>query len=91
MAPVVDYGTDYPQNTGKIICHVNYEQLRSGQIHVHGKAVEVGSLSSYYKALEIANLLADEIRRGDFLLSAPMAPLHRDTKMKPLVKREHIR
>jgi uncharacterized protein (DUF39 family) len=91
MAPVVDYGTDYPQNTGKIICRVNYEQLRSGQIHVHGKAVEVGSLSSYYKALEIANLLADEIRRGDFLLSAPMAPLQRDTKMKPLVKREPIR
>ena len=45
-------------------------------------------MSSYYKALEIANLLADEIRRGEFLVSRPLAPLPRDTKMKPLVIRE---
>jgi len=85
---VVDYGTDYPQNTGKVIGHVNYEQLRTGRIEVDGCTVEVGSLSSYYKALEIANLLADEIRRGDFLLAAPIASLRKDAKMKPLVKRE---
>ena len=88
LAPVVDYGTDYPQNTGNVIGHVNYEQLRTGRIEVDGRTVEVGSLSSYYKALEIANLLADEIRRGDFLLAAPIAPLCKDAKMKPLVKRE---
>ncbi|MEK7373482.1 MAG: homocysteine biosynthesis protein, partial [Thermodesulfobacteriota bacterium] len=67
---------------------VNYEQLRTGQIQVHDETVEVGSLSSYYKALEVANLLADEIRRGDFRLAAPIAPLRRDTKIKPLIKRE---
>ncbi|MEK6534405.1 MAG: hypothetical protein AABZ40_01935, partial [Thermodesulfobacteriota bacterium] len=59
-----------------------------GQIQVDGKTIEVGSLSSYFKALEVANLLADEIRRGDFRLAAPIAPLKRDMKMKPLVKRE---
>ena len=88
LAPVVDYSTDYPQNTGKIICHVSYEQLRSGQIEVEGKKVAVGSLSSYFKALEIAHLLADEIRRGDFRLAEPIALLPKDTKMKPLVARE---
>jgi uncharacterized protein (DUF39 family) len=88
LAPVVDYGSDYPQNNGKVISHVNYEQLRSGRIEVDGKTVEIGSLSSYYKALEVANLLADEIRRGEFLLAAPIAPLSRDAKMKPLLKRE---
>jgi uncharacterized protein (DUF39 family) len=88
LAPVIDYGNDYPQNTGNVIGHVSYEQLRTGQIQVDGRTVEVGSLSSYYKALEIANLLADEIRRGDFLLAAPIAPLKKDAKMKPLVKRE---
>jgi len=88
LAPVVDYSTDYPQNTGKIICHVNYEQLRSGQIEVEDKKVAVGSLSSYYKALEIAHLLADEIRRGDFWLAKPIAPLPKNTTMKPLVARE---
>ena len=88
LAPVIDYSLDYPQNTGKVICYVNYEQLRSGRIEVKGKEVEVGSLSSYYKALEIANLLADEIRRGDFRLTEPIEPLKKDTKMKPLVTRK---
>jgi len=88
MAPVVDYSQDYPQNTGKVICYVNYEQLRSGQIEVEDKKVAVGSLSSYYKALEIAHLLADEIKRGDFQLAEPIASLPKDTKMKPLVARE---
>ena len=88
MTPVVDYSHDYPQNNGKVVCYVNYEQLRSGRIEVEGKEVAVGSLSSYYKALQIANLLADEIRRGDFRLAEPIAPLPKDRKMKPLVTRK---
>jgi uncharacterized protein (DUF39 family) len=91
LAPVVDYGVDYPQNTGNVIGHVSYEQLRTGQIQVDGETIEVGSLSSYPKALEVANLLADEIRRGDFQLAAPIAPLRKDAKMKPLVKRGKTR
>jgi len=88
LAPVVDYSHEYPQNTGKVLCHVSYEQLRTGEIEVEGKKVAVGSLSSYYKALEIAHLLADEIKRGDFRLAEPIAYLAKDTTMKPLVKRE---
>jgi uncharacterized protein (DUF39 family) len=88
LAPVVDYSDDYPQNTGKVLCHVNYEQLRSGQIEVEGQDIAVGSLSSYHKALEIAHLLADEIRRGDFSLAEPIQYLAKDTKMKPLLVRE---
>jgi len=88
LAPVIDYSDDYPQNTGKVLCHVNYEQLRSGEIEVEGKKIAVGSLSSYYKALKIAHLLADEIRGGDFRLAEPIAYLPKDTTMKPLVKRE---
>jgi uncharacterized protein (DUF39 family) len=88
LAPVIDYGTDYPQKTGKVLCHVSYEQLRSGAIKVKGKKVAVGSLSSYFKALEIAQRLADEIRKGDFRLSAPIAALPKDTAMKPLLIRD---
>jgi L-aspartate semialdehyde sulfurtransferase len=88
LAPVVDYSSDYPKNTGKIICQVNYEQLRSGEIEVEGNKIAVGSLSSYHRALEIANLLADEIRKGDFQLTKPIATLPQDTKMKPLLIRE---
>jgi len=88
LAPVIDYSDDYPKNTGRVLCHVNYEQLRSGQINVEGKEIAVGSLSSYHKALEIANLLADEIRRGDFRLAEPIQCLPKDKTMKPLLVRE---
>ncbi|HQI27387.1 MAG TPA: homocysteine biosynthesis protein, partial [Sedimentisphaerales bacterium] len=88
LAPVVDYSTDYGQKTGRVICHVNYEQLRSGEIEIDGKKINAGSLSSYHKALEIAHLLADEIRRGEFLLSPPIQPLPKNTAMKPLVIRK---
>ncbi|HNY78243.1 MAG: homocysteine biosynthesis protein [Sedimentisphaerales bacterium] len=88
FAPVIDYSGDYPQKTGKTIAKVNYEQLRRGEIEIDGKTIAVGSLSSYFKALEIANLLADEIRKGDFLLAQPMAMLPRDNAMKPLAIRE---
>lgn len=88
LAPVVDYSKDYPQNTGKIICHASYEQLRSGEIEVEGKKIAVGSLSSYHKALEIAHLLADEIKGGDFYLTKPISPLPKDTEMKPLMAKE---
>ena len=88
QAPVIDYSHEYPKNTGKVVASVNYEELRSGEITINGKKVVVGSLSSYYKAQEIANLLADEIRRGDFHLTAPIAKLPQDIGMKPLVARE---
>jgi len=88
FAPVVDYSTDYPQNTGRVVCQVNYEQLRSGEIEVEGSPVTVGSLSSYYRALEVAHLLADEIKRGDFQIAKPIARLPKDNSMKPLQAKE---
>jgi len=84
FAPVVDYSHDYPENTGRVIAKVNYEQLRSGEITIEGKKVPVSSLSSYHMALEVANLLADELRRGEFLLSEPVRRLPLDSKMKPM-------
>jgi uncharacterized protein (DUF39 family) len=88
LAPVVDYATDYPNRTGKVICRVSYEDLRNGEVMIAGKKVEVGSMSSYAMALEVANLLADEIRRGTFLLSRPSRALPREGSFKPLVVRK---
>ena len=88
LAPVIDYSHDYPEKTGKVLCKVSYEQLRSGEIEIDGKPVQVGSMSSYHTALEIANLLADEIRRGDFEVTRPIAMLPQDKSMKSLVKRK---
>ena len=87
-APVVDYSSDYPQKTGRVLCEIDYETLKSGAATILGKSVAVSSLSSYAKALEAAELLKDEIRRGDFLLAEPMAPLPREQGMKGLTIRE---
>jgi uncharacterized protein (DUF39 family) len=88
LAPVVDYSTDYPERTGKALCRLSYEELKRGEVTVLGKKVEVSSLSSYATALEIARIVKDEIRRGDFLLSRPSSPLPRSQSMRGLQARK---
>ena len=75
LAPVVDYGDDYPNRTGRVIARVSYEELRRGEVVLEGRTVVAGSHSSYGKALEAAHLLADEIRDGTFTLTRPIRPL----------------
>ena len=84
VAPVIDYSVDYPQKTGKIITRLSYEEVKRGEVKIDGKTVETGSLSSYSKARKIAHVLKDEIRRGDFLVSCPLAPLPADQSMMGL-------
>ncbi len=75
FAPVIDYSEAYPQMKPDVLGEVSYAKLRSGCIEVQGKDVPTGSLSSYSKALEIANTLKDWIEKGEFLLTEPVAPL----------------
>jgi len=72
---VIDYSADYPQLTGRTIGEVNYAQLKSGRITVQGKEVPTGALSSYSGAKQIAEELKTWIKKGDFLLSEPVAAL----------------
>jgi uncharacterized protein (DUF39 family) len=88
LAPIIDYATDYPNRTGKVLARVSYGELRSGEVTVQGRKVEVGSMSSYPRALEIAHLLAEEVRRGEFLLSAPLRRLPRKQSMSGLKVRD---
>jgi len=88
QAPVIDYSKDYPEGTGKILCRLNYEELKSGEVTVQGKSVTTGSLSSYAKALEIAQTLKAEIEDGKFEISKPISELPRVQGMKPLEVRE---
>jgi uncharacterized protein (DUF39 family) len=81
---VIDYSHDYPERTGKVLCKVSYQECKQGEIMVKGKRVETGSLSSYAKAREIAHFLADEIKRGDFLVQKPAQRLPLNQKMKTL-------
>ncbi len=75
FAPVIDYSSAYPERRGDILCKLSYEQMRSGQVEINGKKVVTGSMSSYSKALKIAELLKEQIRRGEFHLSRPIRPL----------------
>jgi len=74
-APVVDYSAGYPKLEGGPLAEVNYKQLKSGTITVQGREVPTSPLSSYPKARQIAQILKEWIRAGEFLLSEPMQPL----------------
>ncbi len=65
----------YPQGKKENLGEVNYAQLKSGKIAIQGKEVPTGNLSSYSKAMEIANTLKGWIKKGDFLLTEPVAYL----------------
>ncbi|MFW6172119.1 MAG: homocysteine biosynthesis protein [Elusimicrobiota bacterium] len=73
--PVVDYSYDYPSATGKISGNVSYGQLKSGKINIKGHEVPTASLSSYSKAVEIAQILKKWINKGKFTLSEPQGSL----------------
>jgi len=75
LAPIVDYAEAYPQRSPDILGEVSYGELKSGRIVIQGKEVSTASLSSYPKAVEIANTLKEWIQKGDFLLTEPVAPL----------------
>jgi uncharacterized protein (DUF39 family) len=75
LAPIVDYAEAYPQRQPDILGEASYAQLKSGKIMVLKKEVPTASLSSYSKAVEIAQTLKEWIKRGGFLLTEPVAPL----------------
>ena len=75
FAPVVDYSEVYPQMKSDILGEVSYAQLKSGKIVIRGKEVPTASLSSYPRAVEIANTLKEWILSGKFRLTEPVAPL----------------
>ena len=89
-AAVIDYSDAYPQNKPEIVGEVSYAQLKSGRITLKGKRVPTASLSSYSRAVEIANVLKQWIQEGKFLLTQPVAPLpgvESGVTFKPLKER----
>ncbi|MFH0764374.1 MAG: homocysteine biosynthesis protein [Candidatus Omnitrophota bacterium] len=68
-AQVVDYSEDYPEGRIGSLGEVNYKQLKSGKITVKGKEVPTAPLSSYPKAIEIAEELKKWISDKKFYLT----------------------
>ena len=75
FTPVVDFSEAYPQRKPDVLAEVSYAELKSGKIKVQGEVVPTASLSSYPKAVEIANTLKEWIISGEFLLTEPVASL----------------
>jgi len=67
---------------------VNYQELKSGSVQINGNQVPTNPVSSLFMAKEIAAILKDWIRRGEFFLVEPICLLPRDTRLKPLPQKE---
>jgi uncharacterized protein (DUF39 family) len=74
-ASIVDYSQVYPERKSETLGEVSYAQLKSGSLTIQKKNVPTGALSSYSKAKEIAQELKSWIKKGDFKLTEPVAPL----------------
>ena len=87
---IVDYSEDYPHGKKGSLGEVNYAWLKRGKITVQGKEVPTGGLSSYFKAVQIANTLKESIQKAEFLLTEPVAPLpgpESDYTFRPMKER----
>lgn len=65
---ILDYGDPAHTELGRI----TYDRLMSGEIELNGKKIRTTSLSSLYKAREIAGLLKKQVQKGSFLLTEPI-------------------
>jgi len=70
VCQVMDYGV--PKRNKPIVVETNYKELRSGSIEINGVEIESSPLSSYKKALEIAEELKSWIDKGNFFLTNPV-------------------
>lgn len=72
LMPVKDYGHDYPNGIPRVLAHVPFAALKSGEIELMGKKVHTTPLTSYTLSLEIADELKKWIAAGEFLLTEPV-------------------
>jgi uncharacterized protein (DUF39 family) len=75
FTPVIDYAEAYPQRKPDVLAEVSYAELKSGMVKIQRQEVPTASLSSYPGAVKIAGILKEWIKKGEFLLTEPVAPL----------------
>ena len=72
LMPVKDYGHDYPNGVNRVLQHVTFEELKSGEARILDAKVETVPLTSLSLSLEIADTLKKWIEEGAFLLTEPV-------------------
>jgi L-aspartate semialdehyde sulfurtransferase len=75
VSQIIDYSSAYPNREPTTVGEVSYAELRSGKITLKGKQVPTSSMSSYPRAVEIAETMKEWIQKGQFMLTEPSAPL----------------
>ncbi|MDD4188775.1 MAG: homocysteine biosynthesis protein [Eubacteriales bacterium] len=78
--------TDIVDKSGHegVIRRVSYAELRSGSVELKGRRVQTSPLSSLKVAREIAALLKEEVKKGEFTLTQPVAGLPRHNTVNKL-------
>jgi uncharacterized protein (DUF39 family) len=77
---ILDYGDPAHPELGR----VTYDALMAGEIELNGKKIRTSSMSSLFKAREIAAILKEQVAGGKFLLSAPVENFPGDTQLNTL-------
>jgi len=72
LMPVRDYGHDYPNGIQRILQHVSFEELKSGEAKIMDANVETVPLTSLALSLEVADTLKQWLEEGKFLLTEPV-------------------
>lgn len=81
---VLDYSVS--EGSKPVLARVSYEALQSGKITIGDKEVKTAPLASLNKARKIAGLLKEQIEKGEFYLSEPVALFDSKSQTKPMVK-----
>ncbi|HEX9908587.1 MAG TPA: homocysteine biosynthesis protein, partial [Thermoplasmata archaeon] len=79
---VFDYSEQKRSRT--VLREVTYSELRSGEIDVKGKKVPTSSLSSLHKARQVAEMLKNQIKKGEFMIEKPVQSFSLDRVFRPL-------
>ncbi|MCE5296920.1 MAG: homocysteine biosynthesis protein [Euryarchaeota archaeon] len=82
FAPVVDYALQ--SRNRKPIQETNYAELRSGTLTIKGKKAKTSSLSSYFKARQIAKELKRQVEEKEFYLSQYVQSMPAERAIRPL-------
>ncbi|PID91595.1 MAG: hypothetical protein CSA96_07555 [Bacteroidetes bacterium] len=75
---------DYSDPTHPEIGRTNYEELMSGFIKLKGKKIKTASMSSLYKARQIADILKNRILKAGFYLTTSVASFPAQKELNPL-------
>jgi uncharacterized protein (DUF39 family) len=78
------YDYSVPSRSRPVLRTVSYAELRSGSIELNGKTVSTAPMSSLKKAREIAELLKQQIKKGEFLLTQPVESIYKENKLNKL-------